>query len=62
MKRTFNYVNGLGHHKRLVVEDIPKDDRLYFLLFEKGEIHGEGFLLRQEINQILEQYNITERV
>lgn len=62
MKRTFIYTNNLGYHKRLVVEDNPEDDRLYFLLLERGEIRGEGFLLRQEINQILEQYNITERV
>ena len=62
MKRTFNYVNDLGYHRRLVVEDIPEDDRLYFLLLERGEIRGEGFLLRQEINQWLEHYNVAGRV
>lgn len=62
MKRTFNYVNHLGYHKRLVVEDIPEDDVLHCLLFGNGEFCGEGMLHRVEINQMLEHYGAKGRV
>ena len=62
MQRTFNYVNDLGYHKRLVVEDIPEDDRLHCLLFGNGKLSLECMLYRTEINQILEHYGAEGRV
>lgn len=62
MKRTFDYVNDLGYHRRLVVEDIPEDDRLHCLLFRNEELSLECVLYRTEINQILEHYGAKGRV
>lgn len=62
MKRTFNYVNDLGYHKRLVVEDIPEDDKLSCLIFGNGELCGKGMLTREEINQLLAHYGAKGRV
>ena len=62
MKRTFDYVNDLGYHRRLVVEDIPEDDKLHCLLFRNGELSLECLLYRTEINQMLEHYGVEGRV
>lgn len=62
MQRTFDYVNDLGCHKRLVVEDIPEDDRLHCSLFGNGKLSLECMLYRTEINQILEHYGAKGRV
>lgn len=62
MKKAFNYVNDLGYHKRLVVEDIPEDDKLSFMIFGGGELLGSGSAYREEINQMLEHYGVKGRV
>ena len=62
MQRTFDYVNDLGYHKRLVVEDIPEDDRLHCSVFGNGKLSLECMLSRTEINQILEHYGAKGRV
>ena len=38
MEKTFEYVNDLGYYKRLVVKDIPEDDKLECLLFGNAEL------------------------
>lgn len=62
MKKTIDYVNDLGYHKRLVVEDIPEDDRLFFQIFGHGELCGSGHATRDEINQMLDHYGAKGRV
>ena len=62
MKKTFNYVNDLGYHKQLVVEDVPENDKLFVMLFGHGELCGSDYMTRAEINEFLEHYGVEERV
>ena len=62
MKRIFNYINDIGYHKQLVVEDIPENDELHVELFAYGELCGVGDMTREKINQYLEHYGVKERI
>lgn len=63
MAKTFDYTNSMGIPKRLVVDE-PKDGKYSVTLWEMrhGEFCGSGEMTREELNDYLEHFGITERM
>lgn len=61
--KQFDYTNSLGISKRLVVGE-PKDGKYPVTLWEMrhGEFCGSGEMTREELNDYLEHFGITERM
>lgn len=62
MKKIFNYINDLGYHKQLVVEDVPGEDGFFIMIFWTGGLCGTGHMTRTEVNEFLEHYGLEERI
>ena len=62
MTKTFDYINGLGIPKRLVVGEM-KDGKYHVTLWEMrhGEFAGSGNMTPEELNDYLAHFGIEER-
>ena len=60
--KSYDYINGLGFLKRIVIDLEPVDGKYSFGLYERyhGECTGHGEMTREEINDFLRHYKVKE--
>lgn len=60
--KSYDYTNGLGFLKRIVIDLEPVDGKYSFRLYERyrGECTGYGKMTREEINDFLQHYKVKE--
>ena len=60
--KSYNYINGLGFLKRIVIDLKPVDGKYSFRLYERyhGECTGHGKMTREEINDFLRNCKVEE--